>query len=446
LAGVKIQTEEAQPMPFDKRKLDVGTIYRKVKDGNFYYRYQLNHQRKAVSLGTDDLNEAIAKAKSLAPVVKASSTEVIAAHVKHARSLERQSTRMLLSEAWQTYDRHPDRATPATINIYQRYKAYFGEFVEWAVAKGYQYLDEITDRVVADYVKYLKTTKIGVDTHNKRIGRIAHVFRTLSEYTKESTSDWRNPNFKRKPREEFGLTARRLPFTKAQEEELFKVLEDPDRHCVNKEELRILFHLGAYTGQRLKDCALLQWHKVNLERGRIDVVQFKTGKNVTIPIAPQLMTVLKEALEWKTDSYVLPKTALRYQNKNAAGKDVGSGALNQDIMRVIKWTGLQPSVKVTGRARAVSVYGFHSLRHSFVSFCLEHNISKAVVVSILGSDSDIIDQYYTHIGDEAQEQAIQLISGNGLTPKQRIKNALNFIEGLNKKSSELKKVESILRG
>ena len=48
------------------------------------------------------------------------------------------------------------------------------------------------------------------------------------------------------------------------------------------------------------------------------------------------------------------------------------------------------------------VYGFHSLRHSFASFCAEAGVPKAVVVSILGANSDIIDQFYTHVGEDAQ--------------------------------------------
>ena len=97
-------------------------------------------------------------------------------------------------------------------------------------------------------------------------------------------------------------------------------------------------------------------------------------------------------------------------------------------------------------ARAVTVYGFHSLRHSFVSFCIDHNIPKAVAVSILGADSDIIDQYYTHIGEDAQERAIQLISGNGMPLKERHERALKYLDSIKQKSAELIAVERLLRG
>ena len=73
----------------------------------------------------------------------------------------------------------------------------------------------------------------------------------------------------------------------------------------------------------------------------------------------------------------------------------------------------------------MTVYGFHSLRHSFASFCAEAGVPKAVVVSILGAESDIVDKFYTHVGDAAQEQAIMAISfsGTGKKDNERIAEA-----------------------
>ena len=58
----------------------------------------------------------------------------------------------------------------------------------------------------------------------------------------------------------------------------------------------------------------------------------------------------------------------------------------------------------------MTVYGFHSLRHSFASFCAEAGVPKATLLSILGTDSDIADKYYTHVSEESQKKAIAAIS------------------------------------
>ena len=93
------------------------------------------------------------------------------------------------------------------------------------------------------------------------------------------------------------------------------------------------------------------------------------------------------------------------------------------------------------------MHGFHSLRHSFVSFCIGHNIPKAICISILGADSDIIDQYYTHVGEAAQEQAFRLIGGDGRTVQQRYDRALEYLDSIGEKKDERwREMERILRG
>lgn len=107
--------------------------------------------------------------------------------------------------------------------------------------------------------------------------------------------------------------------------------------------------------------------------------QFKTGKEVTIPIAPKLLEVLQGALAWKAGEtdYVCSNIAARYNKTDARGKNVGNNLVNIDMLRVIRWIGLEPSVAVPGRDKKVTVYGFHSLRHSFASYCAEAGVPQA---------------------------------------------------------------------
>lgn len=193
---------------------------------------------------------------------------------------------------------------------------------------------------------------------------------------------------------------------------------------------------------------MLQWQNVDLVHRRIQVKQFKTGKEVSIPIAPPLLQVLREAKERRIDAYVSPKVAQRYKQTNQQGKCIGDGLVNIDVMRVIRWIGVETSVAVEGRKRKITVLGFHSQRHSFASFCAEAGVPKAVVVSILGANSDIIDGFYTHVGEEAQRAAIDAISGVKSTnhAETRIHNALAYIEQLQDKTSEILTIKKLLLG
>lgn len=430
-----------------KIKLEIGTVYKKSAGGCYYFRYQVNGQRKAVSLKTNDQKKAIARAQQYLPIIKAPTTELISAHVKHAKGLSSIKPIMELNRAWEVYSQLPDRATPATVSEQESYRTTFKEFVDFIGddAKG---IGEITPEIADKYAQHMRRQDIAVDTHNRKIRRLKKIFNVLKDYRDNDNPFTASSLFRKEREEQNNGGIRRLSFTREQEGELLQVLEDEHHKVMNKPEIRVIYHLGMFTGQRMKDCVLLTWDRVDLNRKRIWVKQFKTGKEVTIPIALQLLEVLNEAHGWKKDNYVCPNVAERYNQVDGKGKNTGNNLVNIDVLRVIKWIGLEPSTEVPGRKKKVTVYGFHSLRHSFVSHCAEANVPKAVVLSIIGTNSDIVDKYYTHIGEEAQEKAIMAISGRngGISAEDRISKALALIDtSEDKPGIILQKIEKILR-
>ena len=72
-------------MAVAKIKLDLGTVYQKEEGGVYYFRYQIDGARKAVSLKTRNQKEALKEVNKLIPLLKASTPEVLAAHVKQVR-------------------------------------------------------------------------------------------------------------------------------------------------------------------------------------------------------------------------------------------------------------------------------------------------------------------------------------------------------------------------
>ncbi len=383
------------------------------------------------------------------------------AQMNAIRGFSRSASKLLFIDAWEKYQVHPDRATPHTVAEQQSYRNTFNEFVRFAtegISTGrgksritVNCVNEITPKLCEAFSDYLKTTMLAVDTHNRKIKRLRKIFDCLSDYY-EGENPFRSKTLLRSEREERGTVVHRQAFTKEQEEALLAVLSDSDpKHKLkNKEEMRIVYIIGMFTGQRLKDCVLLQWQNIDMKNRRIWVKQFKTGKEVTIPMAPELYDALNEAKEWRVDQYVLPKTAARYNQKNADGKNVGNNLVNIDAMRVIRWIGLEPSVNVPGRKKRMTVYGFHSLRHSFASFCAEAGVPKATLLSILGTESEIADKYYTHVSDESQRKAIEVISNrSSISAQERNNQALRLIEenqSLVDPTELLQQVYTILKG
>ena len=377
-----------------------------------------NRVRKEFSLKTCVFEEAVQKAADLDVIWSAPTQEVAIAQINALKGYSQESKNLPFDEAWRLYEVHPDRAMPHTVSEQNAYRSTFDEFVQFVskpfpgrkkhtIAGG---IAEVSPQVCEEFSSYLKTTSLAVDTHNRKIKRLRKIFDCLKEYF-AGENPFRSKALLRSEREERGTVVHRQAFTKEQEEQLIAVLsdDDPKHKIMNKDEIRVLYVIGRFTGQRLKDCVLLQWQNIDMSNRRLWVKQFKTGKEVTIPMAPELYTALTEARKWRTDQYVTPKTAARYNKTNAEGKNVGNNLVNLDVLRVIRWIGLEPSVDVPGRKKKMTVYGFHSLRHSFASFCAEAGVPKAVLLSILGTDSEIADKYYTHVGDESQRKAVEAI-------------------------------------
>ena len=423
-------------------KLAAGSIRRRGKNGCFAYRCQVNGRRTEISLQTRDYHEALKKVAELVPIAQARTAEVIAAHVNEARGFAKQATDLALIDSWDKYVHHPDRAMPHTVHEQMSYRSSYQEFVDFATRTAtaeerkkrishttISLVKEITPMVAAEFADYLRSQPISVHTHNRKLKRIRKVISVLKEYHGGENPFYAKSLFRNK-REEQDVVVRRQAFTKEEEERLLEELRSPVHRLMNKEEIRIIYTIGMYSGQRLKDCVLLQWQNVDMPHRRIYVKQFKTGKEVSIPMAPQLYDALIEAQKWKSNQYVCPKSAARYNKTDAEGKNVGNNLVNLDAVRVIRWIGLEPAVKVPGRKKKMTVYGFHSLRHSFASFCAEAGVPKAVLLSILGTESQIADKYYTHVGNEAQEKAIAAISGASFEnpDKAKIQKALDYIE------------------
>ena len=377
-----------------------------------------NNVRREFSLKTCVFEEAVQKAADLDVIWSAPTQEVAIAQINALKGYSQESKNLPFDEAWRLYEVHPDRAMPHTVSEQNAYRSTFDEFVQFVskpfpgrkkhtIAGG---IAEVSPQVCEEFSSYLKTTSLAVDTHNRKIKRLRKIFDCLKEYF-AGENPFRSKALLRSEREERGTVVHRQAFTKEQEEQLIAVLsdDDPKHKIMNKDEIRVLYVIGRFTGQRLKDCVLLQWQNIDMSNRRLWVKQFKTGKEVTIPMAPELYTALTEARKWRTDQYVTPKTAARYNKTNAEGKNVGNNLVNLDVLRVIRWIGLEPSVDVPGRKKKMTVYGFHSLRHSFASFCAEAGVPKAVLLSILGTESEIADKYYTHVGDESQRKAVEAI-------------------------------------
>src|SRR5262249_55413038 len=193
-----------------------------------------------------------------------------------------------------------------------------------------------------------------------------------------------------------GNSARRRPFTIP---ELKAVLSVAD------EEWRSMVLFGLYTGQRLGDVAMLTWENIDLRRGEIRLISRKTGRTLILPIAAPLRRHI-EALP-SSDGAAAPLHSRAHAIVSKQGK---SGHLSNQFADLLAQAGLRqkkPHRKnMDGAAeRPGSQLTFHCLRHTAVTMLKEAGIPPAVVMELIGHDSDAISEHYTHVGAEAMQKA-----------------------------------------
>ena len=169
----------------------------------------------------------------------------------------------------------------------------------------------------------------------------------------------------------------------------------------------------------------MTWKNVDLRTKIISFIPRKTaqrtgGRSVSLPIAPDLLNALNEALTWRGDNkpiedYILPKVAERYK-RNPSG-------IAKDVMKIIQCaTGLETTVdksELYGRRKiAANAYGLHSFRHTFVSFCANAGVPYSVVASIVGHGNPAMTEHYSHISTESKKSAIKALPSLAVTAPQ----------------------------
>jgi integrase len=168
---------------------------------------------------------------------------------------------------------------------------------------------------------------------------------------------------------------------------------------------------GLYTGQRLSDIATLRWENVDLVRRELAITTRKTNRRVLIPLAAPLADhLLNLPASDDPKGFVFPKAA----GYIARSKAEHAGALSNQFHDILAGAGLVQrrshwkAKDGTGRSsrRCISDISFHSFRHTATSLLKNAGIPQAVVMDIIGHESQAISQVYTHVGEPEKRLAV----------------------------------------
>jgi integrase len=171
--------------------------------------------------------------------------------------------------------------------------------------------------------------------------------------------------------------------------------------------------LALSTAMRYSEIRLLCWSNVNLADRNITVAKSKTesGEGRTIPLNDRAFAILSFWAglfpDRQIEDYVFP--AERY---GAAGDDFTPCAHSINVTKPIGSWGV---AWAAAKKRAGVTCRFHDLRHTACTRMLEAGVPFSVVASLMGwsaSTTVRMAKRYGHIGQDAQRQAVAVLSGS----------------------------------
>lgn len=199
-------------------------------------------------------------------------------------------------------------------------------------------------------------------------------------------------------------TGKRKPYKHAQ---LSQVLECCD------DEWKSMVVFGYYTSQRLGDIALLKRKQVDLLNHRVTFVTGKRGRTVIVEMNEDFHNwVLSQPTTDNPEDYVHPRAAgfvLATKSRK------GTGTLSNQFGVILWKAGLRKEKPYKAkkpesgpsRRRDQHELVFHSLRHTLTSDLANADVSRVVMMDIVGHDSVEVNQIYTHIDAKSKRNAMK---------------------------------------
>ena len=301
-----------------------------------------------------------------------------------------------LVDAWRKSPRRRD----VSAELEEDYAREIARFVKWA-GEGVE-MAAVDDAMAERYAVHLGKQVSG-NTYNKHLVTLTAAWRAVGRAAGVRGNPWADLPRKRKD------THSRRSLTK---EEVAKVL------ALAEGELRSLVLVGLWTGLRPGDACRLKWEAFKAD-GAVEVKTAKTGAVVRLPAAALLSELRNVTGGHKTDienaktpikaaggnvrsGYVMPGMAAAY------GRD--SSAVSKRVTDLFTRAGIATREKRKGWHQSRPTASFHSLRHTFVTRCVEAGVPVAVVRELVGHTRETMTEHYTHISAEAMEAALSALA------------------------------------
>lgn len=279
------------------------------------------------------------------------------------------------------HKRIAERLSLSGIDYYQRY---LFQFLSYCTEKNLHSINDINLSIIVLYLKEWHSNTCS--TMTLRISTLRGFLKYAFEQ-KFLLVDYSSkiPKYK-------SVTQPKLPSTYSTQEIEKLILSVERNGSIGKRNYAIIL-IAARLGLRASDISRLKFDNLDWNANTIKIIQYKTGKELTLPLLADLGNAIIDYLK-----YGRPKSEEGYlflTGKPPYGRFTTSNVVTHVVQRAFKKAG----INISGKR-----FGPHSLRHSLASRMLEQSIILPVITEVLGHKNSGSTMYYLRIDLKSMEQ------------------------------------------
>ena len=173
------------------------------------------------------------------------------------------------------------------------------------------------------------------------------------------------------------------------EEEIKKIFAQIDISSKNGKRLYLVLLLAFRYGLRCGDIKKLKFSNLNWNTRRINIIQNKTKKEISLPMNLEFISALSDYLKNERPQSDLDTIILSRKNNMPLGKSYN---FHYEIKALLKRANI-----IHGKNKKI---GIHSMRHTLASSLLKENIPLPIISTILGHSNTSSTTNYLKIDKE----------------------------------------------
>lgn len=281
---------------------------------------------------------------------------------------------------------HDKQQTNPSRSTFHNYQRHLFEFMKYCENQDISSVKNIDLAVLLNFINQCDSTKKTV------IVIIISTLRAFMQYLYDKKLI--GVNYSGKIPRHKAVQQPKIPSTYSKDE-VEKLIASVDRTSAIGKRNYVIIIIASRLGLRASDISRLKFEHLNWNTNTIEILQFKTGKQLVLPLLPDVGNAIIDYLKYgrpeSTEPYVLLTARPPY------GRFTTSNVVTHVVQRAM----IKAEINTKNRR-----FGPHALRHSLGFRMLEKSTALPVISEVLGHQSSESTKYYLRIDLTSMQQCM----------------------------------------